>query len=247
MKFSIITATYNSENTVLETLNSVAKQSFGEFEHLIIDSKSDDRTLEIAEKNGENIKIYSEKDSGIYDAMNKGINLSTGEIIGILNSDDFFYSNDVLQEVNDVFEKKGADVVYADIVYVDKDNIEKITRIWKAGEFSKWKIWFGWIVPHPAVFVKKSVYEKKGFFDLNFKVSADYDFLLRVIKDKEIKKERLDKVLVKMRTGGKSDSSFLNRLKDWHELCLIFKKNYGIYPFWFFITRPLIKIHQILN
>jgi glycosyltransferase involved in cell wall biosynthesis len=246
MKFSILTSTYNSEKTVLDTVESVANQTYEDFEHIVVDSLSDDKTKDIVGQNGKNIKFYSEKDKGIYDAMNKGIEKSKGEIIGILNSDDYFYSKDVLEKVNDVFEKTDADIVYGNVIYIDSKDKDKIVRIWKTSKINKIKVWLGWMMPHPGIFVKREVYENLGKFNLGYKISADYDFILRIIKENKFKKVFLDKNLVKMRTRGISDGNILERLKMWQEGNLIFKSHFGIYPFWFFITRPLIKLKQFL-
>lgn len=245
MKFSIITPTYNSEKTVKDTLQSVSDQEFKDFEHVIVDGLSKDKTLEICHGAGENIQIFSESDRGIYDAMNKGIEKSKGEILGILNSDDFYFDSSVLKKVSEIFEKSDLDIVFGDIVYINPENISRTVRVWRTSNVKKWKLWLGWIMPHPAVFVRREVYEKLGSFDLNFRTAADYDFLLRCCLDKEIKMAHLENFLVKMRTGGNSDGGFVRRMKGIHEVCLVFKKNTGVYSFWFFVTRILIKIPQV--
>lgn len=245
MKFSIVTATYNSEGTLKDTLDSVYNQTFKDSEHLIIDGVSKDRTLQICEEHISKPRVVSEQDKGLYDAMNKGIRLSEGEIVGILNSDDFYFDDRVLEKVNDAFEKEKADVVYGNIVYVNQDNISKSSRFWRPSKVRRWKLWLGWTIPHPAVFVRKGVYEKIGLFDLAFRVAADYDLLLRIMLDRQVRMAHLNETLVSMRTGGVSDAGWKGRARGLHQVCLSFKKNVGIYPFWFFLTRPLIKLHQL--
>lgn len=246
MKFSIITPTFNSQKTIIDTLRSVKNQKNVDFEHIVIDGSSSDQTIQIIKNFDEKIKIISEKDYGVFDAMNKGILTSTGEIIAILNSDDFFISNDVLLKIQDEFIKTDTDIAYGSIKYINKINSSKIIRVWNPGKLQKWKLWFGWSIPHPAVFIKKNVYEKIGKFDLNFKIASDYDFILRIFKDESLKIQYINLSCVAMRTGGISDQGIIARIKMMHETCLVFKKNFKIYPTWFFVTRPLIKLHQFL-
>jgi glycosyltransferase involved in cell wall biosynthesis len=246
MKISIITPTYNSENTIADTLDSISKQKLldVEVEHIIIDGLSNDQTCQIIkEKNPQSITV-SEKDSGIYDAMNKGIKMATGDIVSILNSDDMYFDETVLSIVSKEFQNTNVDIVYGHIVYVDSQDINKITRIWKTGPIRNVLLWLGWIMPHPAVFVRKRAYDEIGLFDIKYKISADYDFLLKVICSKKYKINFLDKVLVSMRTGGTSDTSVFSRIKEWETLSSIFNKYYKTFPFWFFVTRPLIKFCQ---
>lgn len=245
MQISIITPTYNSEKTLQETIDSIKKQKDVEYEHLVIDNLSNDSTLEICRKN--NIKYISQKDLGIYDAMNKGIKNTEGEIIGIVNSDDVYIEETILKEVIDVFNEKKVDIVYGNIVYTDRFNVHKIKREWKTGPIKNIFVWLGWIMPHTAVFVRRDVYDAMGLFDINYKISADYDFLIRLISSKKYAFYFLDKIIVKMKTGGISDQKLFKRIKEWHICAVIFKKYYKVYPFWFFITRPLLKIKQFLR
>ena len=155
MKISIITATYNSEKFIKTNIESVNNQSYQNIEHIIIDNKSKDNTLSIAKKNGKNLKIFSDNDKGIYDAFNKGINQASGEIISILNSDDFFTDREVLKEVVKAFETKNAEIVYGNLVYVKRSNESKVVRYWKSNSFVENSFKFGWSPPHPTFFVKK--------------------------------------------------------------------------------------------
>lgn len=246
MLISIITPTYNSQKTLQDTIDSIKKQKDIEYEHLIVDNLSTDSTLEICKKN--NVNFISQKDLGVYDAMNIGIKNTKGEIVSILNSDDAYAGDKVLKEILKIFNEKRVDIVYGNIVYVNRFNLDKITRVWRTGSIKNILIWLGWIMPHPAVFVKRSVYNEIGLFDIDYKISADYDFLIRTISsNRKYKFYFLDKVVVKMQTKGMSDQKLFKRIKEWHICANIFKKHYKIYPFWFFITRPLIKIGQFFK
>ena len=155
MKISIITATFNSEKFIMSNLNSIINQSYKNFEHIIIDNKSTDQTIDIIKNHGKNLKIISENDKGIYDAFNKGIELASGEIISILNSDDFFADEKILEEVINVFEENKVDIVYGNLKYVKRNNLNKIVRYWKSNPYILNNFKVGWAPPHPTFFVKK--------------------------------------------------------------------------------------------
>ena len=203
LKFSIITATYNSEASVKDAVNSILSQDYNDFELIIIDGASKDRTVEfikdITVDSGIPYKIISEPDKGIYDALNKGINNSSGDIIAFLHADDIYASNIVLKSVAAKFEESSTDSVYGDLEYVSKENTEKTIRFWRSGTFAHSKLKRGWMPPHPSFFVKKSVYDQFGLFDLSFKIAADYDFMMRVLFKEKISTVYLPEVLVKMR------------------------------------------------
>jgi len=205
MKITIITATFNNEKTIEQTLKSVAEQSYKNIEHIIIDGKSNDKTLKIVEKFRHISKVISEKDAGIYFALNKGLEKATGDIIGFLHADDFFASSTILENIADIFINKQADVVYSDLIYVQQ-NGKNIVRYWKAGDFSKKKLKNGWMPPHPTFYAKKEIYNKLGFFNTKYMISADYDLMLRILKT-EPKIVYLPKVSVNMRIGGKSNKN----------------------------------------
>jgi len=246
MPLSLITPSRNSSKTLEQTIQSVLNQQGVEPEYIIVDGGSTDGTPDIIKQYQAkyfNIKFISEPDQGLYDAMNKGIKLATGEIIGIINSDDFYFNENVLQAVVDAFEKNNIDACYGDIAYVAQDDIKKITRYWRAGEYQENKLNYGWIPPHPAFFVKKDVYQKFGLFNLDFKIAADYEFMLRVIKN-NIKLYYLKKPLVYMREGGASAKNIQQRIKGWQELRRAWKVNGLKPPLFFFITRPLFKVYQ---
>jgi glycosyltransferase len=246
MKVTIITATYNSSATIEDTLRSVASQDHPTVEHVIIDGLSKDDTLVRVKQYPHVAQIVAEKDKGIYDAMNKGISMSTGEVIGILNSDDFYSSTSVLSKVADTFQRTGCDALYGDLVYVDKDNTERVVRYWKSGQYQEDAFKWGWMPPHPTFFVRRSLYEKYGLFNLDMKTAADYELMLRIIHKGKAKLAYIPEVLVKMRTGGASNESLLSRLKANADDNRAWAIN-GVKPFWFTLyLKPIRKITQYI-
>lgn len=245
MKVSIITVTFNSSATVEDTIKSVAGQDYPDIEYLLIDGRSTDKTLDIANRYSSCIsKIISEPDKGMYDAINKGILQASGEIIAILNSDDFYMDSHVISEVVEVFRKSHADAVYGNLFYVDSKNTDKIIRKWKSGNFKPNHFLYGWMPPHPAFFVKKECYEKYGDFNLSLRSAADYELMLRFIHKYKIKLAYLNKTLVKMRIGGMSNASLKNRIKANKEDRKAWEiNNIEPYPFTLFL-KPLRKIVQ---
>lgn len=226
MKVSIITATYNSSKTILDTLYSVQSQSYKNIEHIIVDGKSEDDTLNIINLNSRSVaKIISEPDLGIYDALNKGINNATGDIIGFLHSDDVFSYPDAIADLVNAIENNNSDAVYADIVYVSKDKEYNVIRYWKSGEFKRNRIKYGWMPPHPTFFMKRELYIQHGLFDLNFKISADYDSILRYIWVNNVVLSYLPKVVTRMRIGGESNKTVRNIINKTKEDILVLKKN----------------------
>jgi glycosyltransferase involved in cell wall biosynthesis len=250
MKISIITPTYDSEKTIEDTLKSVCNQSFSNYEHIIIDNKSTDNTLGIVNryKNKSNLIVVSEKDNGLYNAMNKGIKLATGDIIGIINSDDFYSTDNVFLLVKDMFaSNSNVQGIYGDLEYVSRKDKNKVVRYWKSGEYKENKLKSGWIMPHPTVFLKKEVYSdfNKPFRE-DLSLAADYEFLLRLIKIKKINFYYINKVLVKMREGGVSGSSLKQRINGWKQLRKSWKINGFKVPKFFVIRRVLNKINQFI-
>jgi glycosyltransferase involved in cell wall biosynthesis len=242
MKISIITTSYNSEKTISQTIESVMNQKRVDLEYIIIDGLSKDSTMDIVKKyrkNNSNIIAISEKDNGIYDAMNKGIKISTGDIIGILNSDDRYSYNMVLHDVAEAFVNHEIDCCYGNILYI-KDN--KPYRYWKAGQPRTFK--YGWMPPHPAFFVKKSVYEKYGLFRLDCGVNADYELMLRFMEFRKARTKWIDKTFVLMRAGGRSNNGFQSRIDALDDNKIAWRKN-GINPALYTIALKRIrKINQ---
>ena len=246
MKITIITATYNSAATVRDTLASVQSQSYPDIEHLIIDGASSDATLSIVHEFDHVAACHSQKDRGIYDAMNRGISYATGDIVGILNSDDVYVNNTTIASVIKVFAETGADAVYGDLNYVQANDLNKVVRRWRAGAFDRQSFKWGWMPPHPSFFVKRELYEKFGKFNLEFHSAADYELMLRMAHKHQISCAYLPQVLVKMRTGGVSNASFKNRIRANREDLRAWQVN-DLHPYFFTLwLKPLRKLHQYL-
>lgn len=247
MKISIITVCYNSASTIEDTIQSVAKQSYGDIEYIIVDGNSKDNTVEIIKRyNNVVSKWISENDKGIYDAMNKGIEMSTGEVIGILNADDIYTDENVISSVMQEFEDKSVMGVYGDLKYVQKEDTSKVIRFWKSGEYKPGKFLLGWMPPHPTFYVRKSVYETYGSYRLDMPSASDYEFMLRVIHVNKININYLPKVLVLMRDGGASNSSIMNRInanKDDRRAWTVNNVNPRFYTLY---LKPLSKILQFI-
>lgn len=244
-KLSIITCTYNSAKYLEQNINSVLNQNFKDFEYVFIDGGSTDGTQDIilSYKNKLNIKLVSEKDNGIYDAMNKGIKMASGDVIGILNSDDFYDNNTVLSSVIEAFYDPKIDAVYGDISYFAKD-INKVTRYWKAGGYKESNLNNGWTIPHPSLFLRKSVYDKCGVFNIDLKVAADYEFILRILKKNHIKVAYIPKIFVRMYDAGNSGRSIKQRINGWKDLKMAWVINNLKTPRFFIFRRLLYKISQ---
>ena len=244
MRISIITATLNVSETIENCLKSIATQSY-DIEHIIIDGVSTDNTAHIIDEyTGHPVKFVSQPDLGIYDAMNKGIAMATGEVVGILNADDFYASDDVLAKVAAVFSDPKVDACYGDLKYVDEHDVAKTVRYWKSGDYNRNKFHSGWMPPHPTFFVRRSVYEKYGVFNLDLGTAADYELMLRLLLKHEINAVYIPEVLVHMRTGGKSNVSFSNRLKANRMDRRAWSIN-GLKPcLWTIPLKPLRKIPQ---
>ncbi len=246
MKVSIITITYNSSATVEDTLRTVVSQDYPNLEYIIIDGKSKDKTLQIVEKYKHGITtIISEKDKGLYDALNKGINHATGDIIGMLHSDDLYANDQVISNVVKKFEEDSStEGVYADLVFVNRNDVNKVMRTWNSGEYEEDAFVKGWMPPHPTFFVRKECYEKFGGFNTELKLSADYELMLRLIHKNKIKLAYLNEVIVKMRMGGVSNVSFFVKLKANIEDKMAWRLN-GMRPgFLTLFMKPLRKIGQ---
>ena len=248
MKVSIITITYNSEPTLKDTIESVINQTYKNIEYILIDGGSTDETLSIIKSYGNKIStLISEKDTGLYDALNKGISLATGDVIGILHSDDFYTNNHVIQHIVSSFSNSPVDAVYADLYYVDKINTNQIHRKWKAGIYKEGMFFNGWMPPHPTFFVKRSIYETCGNFNLNLTSSSDYELMLRFIHKHKIKLAYLPEFIIKMRVGGKSNVSLKNRVKANKEDRLAWELN-NVKPYFYTLyLKPLRKIIQLFK
>ncbi|MHB8260964.1 MAG: glycosyltransferase family 2 protein [Bacteroidia bacterium] len=242
---SIITVTYNSAQTLEQTILSVLSQTYSNVEYIIVDGKSTDDTLSIIEKYRDSISHFvSEKDKGLYYAINKGIALATGEVVGILHADDFYIDTTVLSQIARTFQSSNAHAVYADLYYVDKDHTDKIIRTWKSGAYNPDRFLWGWMPAHPTFFVKKYCYEKYGLYNTTLRSAADYELMLRLLYKHKIKAHYLPRFIVKMRVGGKSNASITNRLKANHEDRMAWKLN-NLTPYFFTLSlKPLRKVWQ---
>ena len=251
MTISILTATYNSDKTLRDTIGSVLRQGYRDFEYIIIDGGSKDRTLDIIKeyepKFGERLKYISEPDNGIYDAMNKGIKMATGDVVGILNSDDFYTSDDALQKIADAFEHNDIDATYGDIHFVNDDDLTKMVRYYSSAVFKRSFMRFGLMPAHPSFYCKREVYEKYGAFDTSYRIAADFENLLRLIFIHRIKTLYIPKDFVTMRTGGASTAGFASRKKIMHEHLQAMKKN-GVYSNFFLLSlRYFYKIYELMR
>ena len=219
---SLITATFNSEKVLSSNFKSVKSQSFKNFEHLIIDGKSTDKTMSFAKSFKHISKIISEPDNGIYDAINKGIKNSTGDVIGFLNSDDTFYDENSLQNIVDAFDDN-TDCVFGDLVYTDKN--EKLKRVWKGSEFKKGAFKKGWMPAHPTFYCRRSVYEKLGLYDDSFKIAGDFELMLRFLEKHNIRSKYIPRTLVNMKVGGASNNGLKSKLDILKEEFRAFNQN----------------------
>jgi glycosyltransferase involved in cell wall biosynthesis len=249
LKISIITITYNSEKTLDDTIKSVLSQTYKNIEYIIVDGASTDGTIKIVTSYGDKItKFISESDNGIYDAMNKGLKLASGDIVGILNSDDIYFNENVILNVVAKFEESKTDSIYGDLYYVDENDLQKIQRYWKSSEFKAGSFAKGWHPPHPTFFVKKEVYEKYGYFDLEMKVSADFELMIRFLERYKISTAYLPKVLVRMRTGGESNRSIKNIITGNKSILRAFDKNgIRVNKFLYIFYRFVPKIIQMMK
>jgi glycosyltransferase len=211
MKLSIVTATYNAAHTVGDSLRSVAAQTHRDIEHWVIDGGSRDGTQAVVQAEGRHLAGFvSEPDGGIYDALNKGIRRATGDVLGFLHADDVYAHEQVLARVAAAFEDPAVDAVYGDLTYVDKSDIGRVIRYWKAGAYQRSRFERGWMPPHPTLYVRRAVYERLGIFDTRYRIAADYDNVLRLLYVGSIEVRYIPEVLVCMRVGGASNRSLRN-------------------------------------
>lgn len=246
LKVTIITATYNSALTIEDTIQSVIRQDYKNIEHIIIDGDSQDDTLAIVEKYKDKIsRVISEKDKGIYDAMNKGIRLAQGDIIGILNSDDFFTESTIISSIVKAFEEDlTLDGVHGDLYYVKQNNPNQIVRHWVSSEFKPRSFFSGWHPAHPTLYLRRAVYEKYGLFDLNFPVAADFELMLRLFECEEIRTKYLHIPMIRMRLGGASNKNYTNLVNNTSECIKAFRKNNLHPPLLYPLYRLVPKMLQ---
>ncbi|MCH8902371.1 MAG: glycosyltransferase [Bacteroidetes bacterium] len=248
MKISIITVCRNCVGTIEDTIKSILEQDYPSLEYIIIDGSSTDGTLDIIERYKDRIAIVvSEKDSGYYEGLNKGIRLSTGDVIGNLNSDDFYVDSQVISKIANLFVENNIECAYADLVFVAKEDINKIIRYWRSNTFKKGSFKKGWMPSHPTFFTRKRNFENHGYYNTVMKYSADYELMLRFLQKNELPAVHLDEVIIKMRMGGFGNVSWKAKLRANIEDRKAWKMN-GLKPGIFtFIRKPLSKLHQYFN
>ncbi len=247
MKISIITATYNSENTLEVCMDSVLNQTYKEIEYIIVDGNSTDGTLELIKSKvavHSNITWISESDNGIYDALNKGVAMATGDVIGFMHSDDYLADTTIIGKIAEAFNSKKIDGLYGNLHYVQFQNPEIIVRNWQSQTFTKNLLNRGWMPAHPTLFLKKDVYKKYGNFNLQYRIAADYDFILRIFKNPSLKFYYLSETITKMRLGGESNRTLKNLMRKSKEDYMAAKTNNLNFPILVIGLKNLSKIPQ---
>jgi glycosyltransferase involved in cell wall biosynthesis len=248
LKISIITVVYNNERTIREAIECVLSQSYNNIEYIIIDGGSSDNTVNIINEYKNKLGYFiSEKDKGIYHAMNKGINAATGDIIGILNSDDLYNNNTIIEEIIGYFiNNSELDLVYGDLFYVKSENTNNVVRKWVSKQYYVKYFENGNVPPHPSLFVKRKVYEQAGVFNLEFKLAADYEFMLRIFKKHIFTSKYLNKVIVKMRLGGATNQSLSNIKRQNIEILNAWRHNELKPPFLLMPFRLFKRLMQFI-
>jgi glycosyltransferase len=247
VKISVITVVFNSCETIAAALDSVLAQTDVEYELVVIDGASSDGTLEVLNRYTDRIAVLvSEPDHGIYDALNKGIQRASGDVVGFLHSDDQFADTGVLSRIAKAFTNSNIAAVYGDLLYVRKDAPDQVVRYWRAGDFSRRQLGWGWMPPHPTLYVRREVYEKNGLFDTSFRIAADYDFILRLLSGKRVGVRYIPEVMVKMRVGGTSNRSLRSIMRKSNEDLRALRRN-RVGGFGALIWKNLSKLPQFLR
>ena len=245
MKISIITVTFNSAKYLEDCIQSVIDQNFNNIEHIIIDGGSTDQTVAIIKKYKHKLAYWvSEKDNGMYDAINKGLQFATGDVVGMLHSDDILASPEVISLIAQSFENKNVDSVYGDLVYVKPDNINQVLRIWKGYNYKRSKFKFGWMPAHPTFYIRKAVVDKYGGYETHYYTASDYEFMARYLYRHKISCVYLPKLIVRMRNGGASNSSIYSRLRANRRDYLAMKNNKIPFPLIASVLKPIRKLPQ---
>lgn len=233
MKVSVITVSYNAAETIGDTLASVAAQSYSGIEHIVVDGASGDGTMEIVRRQGAHLAcVISEPDNGIYDAMNKGITRASGDIVGILNADDIYADERVVQDVVAAFEKSHLDALYGDVLVVDRIDPAKVLRRYRSGQFRPNRIGYGWMPAHPGLFLRQSVYQRFGSYRTDYMIASDYEFVARIFREDKLLHQHLDRIVVRMRHGGISTRGWRNSLVLNREVLRACREN-KIHSNWF--------------
>lgn len=247
-KISIITVCFNSQKTIEKTLESISMQTYKNFEHIIMDGGSTDKTLELIKNyQGHPLKLFSESDFGAYDAMNKGLKKATGDIVAFLHSDDLYANKDVLATIAQLFEQKDCDLIYADLIYVRQGDLSKPIRTWRSRPYQAGLFERGWMPAHPTVFIRRKIYEQYGGFSTDFKIASDFDLMCRFLAKHQVSSYYLPQCLVKMQLGGMSNRSLKNILLsniEARRACI----NNSLTPVRFFIAKKVLsKVPQLFG
>jgi len=247
MKVSIITVSFNSASTIEDTIKSVLSQNYKDIEYIIIDGDSTDGTNDILKKYEDNIStVISETDNGIYDAMNKGLAVSTGDVVGCLNADDYYADEYVVSRIAAAFDQNAPQAVYGDLVYVDRTNVDKIVRYWQADTYKQGNFYLGWVPPHPTFYCRRDLFEQYGLYRTDYRVAADFELMLRFMEKHHIKVSYIPDTLVHMRIGGKANT-WAGILRGNREIIRAFKANGLNFPWKIFWYKPYLKLKQYLT
>jgi glycosyltransferase involved in cell wall biosynthesis len=245
VRISVITAVYNRASTLASAIESVLNQSYGNIEYIVVDGNSTDGTDKVVEQyEGKVAKYIREGDFGIYDALNKGIAAASGDVVGVLHADDLLANRDVLSSIAAKFEDDSMEAVYGDLIYVSSENTSNIARYWQSGVYSRNSFRWGWMPPHPTVYLRRKNFIDYGGYRVDFQISSDYELLIRMLYAQRLQTAYIDRVLVKMRLGGKSNSSMWNRLLANHEDRLAWEVNGLKAPVGLRLLKPLRKLCQ---
>lgn len=246
MKISIITSCFNREATIGQAIESVLAQDYPDIEYIVVDGASKDRSLEVINRYKDRIgRIISEPDKGMYEGINKGIKAATGDVIGLLHSDDFLYAKDTISHMAREFERTGADFIYGNGLFVDPENTDKVIRNWMGGSYSKWKVRHGWLPLHPTCYIRKACFDQYGLYDESYKIAADSDLLVRFLYEANLKVEYLNEYIVRMRMGGLSTDS-ARRKKMWDEDIRMYR-SHGFPPTLTKLEKMAWKVPQFIS
>ena len=245
IKFSIITVVFNNGKTIEDTIRSIESQTYRNVEHIVIDGGSTDQTLDVIQRHQDKIaKFITEPDRGIFDAMNKGLRLATGDVVALLNADDIYADAGVLQRMADVFADSTVAVCYADLVYVDPQDLDKPVRYWKSSAFRPGLFARGWVPAHPTFFARRSVYQQYGGYDESLGLASDFELMLRLLERYRLKSVYIPQVSVKMRLGGASNRSIRNIVRQNIDIVRACRKNHVPVSLLFFFAKPWAKLSQ---
>ena len=246
MKVSIITSCFNREATIGDAIESVLAQTYSDIEYIVVDGASTDRSLEVINRYKDRIsQVKSGPDRGMYEGINKGLRLATGEIVGLMHSDDFFYSTQTVKHIVQLFEQTGADLIYGNGLFVDENDTSKIVRNWISGTYSKSKMKRGWLPLHPTVYIRRECFERLGLYDESYKIAADSDFLVRYMYEGNLKVAYLDEYIVRMRMGGLSTDPEKMKQK-WAEDLRMYR-SHGFSPYWTLMCKIASKVPQFIS